>query len=416
MKIRYMLLLLAIGLAPFVSKGQHSYPQNKISADSMWNSLPKPPSGEELRANYSKYLKEKEIYRKKYRELGLKFWYQFPKDQRRYEWLDKTVAFPVAYWINPEEGAALGAKGAYGPTPVDEKAIKEWNNIYPKMRAEYLSDPKALNDKVGNSIIRSKGLFKRNEFYGFLESQLNAGYRKGKKLDLQKVKEMFLPVVKEYYSPGNEEKDYNCYPFRIIEMVYEMHTIFGLSFKDLEAFTKSIAEAEQKEPLDTLRKWVEKHENRLALTQVPFELKHNTVTGDAFDLKALKGKVVLIDMWATWCTVCIARMPAVKKVHDKYKDQGFEVISVCINPDSEADMTEIHAVEKKIGANWPLLVIGGKREHNYSLSLGGQIMNKYGFGGVPQLLLLDKNGLLVEINGALQDGNLEALVKEQLSK
>jgi thiol-disulfide isomerase/thioredoxin len=55
--------------------------------------------------------------------------------------------------------------------------------------------------------------------------------------------------------------------------------------------------------------------------------------GKLWDAEAMKGKLILIDFWATWCKPCIAMMPALDKVHAKYKSRGFEILSVNIDQD-----------------------------------------------------------------------------------
>lgn len=57
-----------------------------------------------------------------------------------------------------------------------------------------------------------------------------------------------------------------------------------------------------------------------------FELKD--ATGKVWNAETMKGKLVLIDWWASWCKPCIAMMPAIDKLREKYKEQGFEVLSV----------------------------------------------------------------------------------------
>jgi thiol-disulfide isomerase/thioredoxin len=64
------------------------------------------------------------------------------------------------------------------------------------------------------------------------------------------------------------------------------------------------------------------------LQKAPFELAFTALDGREVDLKKLRGKVVLIDFWATWCGPCIAELPNVKKVYADYHDKGFEIVSV----------------------------------------------------------------------------------------
>ena len=63
----------------------------------------------------------------------------------------------------------------------------------------------------------------------------------------------------------------------------------------------------------------------------PFTLAGKTLAGKKFDLKSLKGKVVLVDFWASWCEPCKAEMPKIKAVYDKYRDKGFEIVGVSID-------------------------------------------------------------------------------------
>ncbi|MBS1723452.1 MAG: redoxin domain-containing protein [Armatimonadetes bacterium] len=60
-----------------------------------------------------------------------------------------------------------------------------------------------------------------------------------------------------------------------------------------------------------------------------FELKE--LAGKVWNADTMKGKVVLVDFWASWCKPCIAMMPTIDKLRDKYVESGFEVLSVSID-------------------------------------------------------------------------------------
>ncbi len=56
-----------------------------------------------------------------------------------------------------------------------------------------------------------------------------------------------------------------------------------------------------------------------------------TARGENFDLAAMRGKVILVNFWATWCAPCIAELPAIGKFYQAHRAQGFEVIALSID-------------------------------------------------------------------------------------
>jgi thiol-disulfide isomerase/thioredoxin len=66
------------------------------------------------------------------------------------------------------------------------------------------------------------------------------------------------------------------------------------------------------------------------------EIALKTLAGEPVKLSALKGKVVLVDFWASWCAPCRESMPVLEKLSKSYKDQGFVVLGVNIDNDAEA--------------------------------------------------------------------------------
>ncbi len=148
------------------------------------------------------------------------------------------------------------------------------------------------------------------------------------------------------------------------------------------------------------------------LMEKPMELSFTAVGGRTVDLAQWRGKVVLIDFWATWCGPCLQELPNVKAVYEKYHGQGFEIAGISFDQahdpahpakrQKSADEVLAFTVENQMP--WPQYYDGLYWQNVYG--------KKYGIQAIPAMFLLDREGKLVSTNA--RGPKLEKEVKRLL--
>jgi thiol-disulfide isomerase/thioredoxin len=139
-----------------------------------------------------------------------------------------------------------------------------------------------------------------------------------------------------------------------------------------------------------------------AARKAGFDLQFTAVDDREVDLTKLRGKVVLIDFWATWCGPCKAELPNIVANYQKYHDKGFEVVGISL--DQAADRQTLIDYCREHGLAWP--------QHFDGKFWKNEIAVKFGIRSIPAMFLLDQDGKLVSTNA--RGPKLEAEVKRLL--
>lgn len=111
-----------------------------------------------------------------------------------------------------------------------------------------------------------------------------------------------------------------------------------------------------------------------------------------------KGKVILVDLWASWCGPCMAEMPAMKEIHDKYQDKAVAFVYLSY----DADVVKWKAAAKRLG------FIDDKHSFLTSDLTENDVLKALNIKSIPRYLVFDKTGTLVNPDAPRpSDGTLD---------
>lgn len=136
--------------------------------------------------------------------------------------------------------------------------------------------------------------------------------------------------------------------------------------------------------------------NAIAASRKPVDLKFVAVDGQEFDLAKLRGKVVIVDFWATWCGPCLQELPNTKAAYAAYKPFGVEMVGISFDQAPKegaqrnpADRTREQFIEatKKLGMTWPQYYDGKGRKN--------EIGQRFGVDSIPRVWIVNQEGFMV---------------------
>lgn len=134
------------------------------------------------------------------------------------------------------------------------------------------------------------------------------------------------------------------------------------------------------------------------------DLTLDQIGGGQVTLSQLRGKVVMVNLWASWCAPCRIEMPAIEKVYRAYKDQGFVVLGVNSTfQDSEPDAI---AFVQEMNLTFPIL-----------LDRTGSVSHRYQLRALPSTYFLDRKGVIrVAVFGSMNEALIESKVAELIKE
>jgi len=127
--------------------------------------------------------------------------------------------------------------------------------------------------------------------------------------------------------------------------------------------------------------------------------------GGEIRLSDLKGHVVLVNLWASWCLPCRTEMPAIETAYQQYKDRGFVVLGV--NTTNQDSVQDAVAFLKEVGVTFPIL-----------LDRSGEVSRAYQLRGLPTSFFIDREGIIraVVVGGPMSEvvirTNIELLLEQ----
>jgi len=131
----------------------------------------------------------------------------------------------------------------------------------------------------------------------------------------------------------------------------------------------------------------------------------DTLQGEKVTLSHLRGKIVVVNFWATWCLPCRKETPALEKAYDQYKDSGMVILGV--NLADQDSVSEVESFVQEFKLTYPIL-----------LDQDGSISNLYQIEGLPMTFFINREGIIrtLVVGGPMSEtfihSKIETLLKE----
>ena len=119
-------------------------------------------------------------------------------------------------------------------------------------------------------------------------------------------------------------------------------------------------------------------------------------------LADLRGQIVYVDFWASWCAPCLRSLPEVNTLYEKYKDQGFTVVAITIDDPVEDALEFLDDLETPLA-------------YHVVLDQTAEVMDAYGVVGMPTSFLIGRDGVIRMVHKGFRAGDTELLEEALLA-
>lgn len=331
------------------------------------------------------------------REAGLAFLERYPADPRRWRivWLfceSQLRGHPrfVTDW------GPLDAGGVPGRAVVDEAAAARWAKQVEGLLVTMATAPDLPDDL--REWVKSHTVLRAVEM---------AVGNRGGSVALAPLRNQLLEFLRE-------RPDYDLAEYLVGRYAIVVESSRGLTNlpAELSYFTNSPSASVAKAARE-----------KLAFCEFigrPIDLRFTAVDGRVVDLKELRGKVVLLDFWATWCGPCVAELPSLKRHYEEYRARGFEVVGIALeNAELDPGDTPDAKAAKLTKARERLSTFLSRRmipwpQHFDGLGFETELVGKFAVPGIPMPFLFDQQGRFVtsDVLGDKLRPHLERMLKK----
>lgn len=279
----------------------------------------------------------------------------------------------INFWAE-DENVQIDFRG------VDTAKVKIKNPLYHEIKGgalnEVMNDLNFLNHANYQMMIAlSQGVYRadisgtaKGELSGAMYGILNDDYKRRIRFLAEKYadRNSVLAILSQL-------KDTNAEDAAVLDSAIAKFESVNPTYEPFIAYKKAVEEAKYQR-------------ERLSIGKPAPEFSFPNPEGDKnYGIEDFKGKVLLVDFWASWCGPCVAEIPHLKEVYAKYKSKGVEILSVSI--DSKDEQWKKALAEQNM--SWYQVC---------APSAGKDIMKEYQFSGIPYMVLLDREGKIIAKN------------------